>query len=139
MIPTYTKKYLSMNICSAKYFLPFEDVKEDEILEKTMKLLIDSKIYERDLYKDRKPSSLSVKENEITMKCLYEGYDDYYPFSMIFTLFCLKENENNENNKKWLVAIDIEHEYGGLLDELLEFRTMPKMIKSLGLVRYFNI
>lgn len=134
MIPTYTKQYLRMNICGAKYFLPFEDIKEDEILEKTIKLLTESKIYERDLYKDRIPSFLSVKENEITMKCLYEGYDDYYPFSMIFTLFRL----NDENDKKWLVAIDIEHEYGGLLDELLEFRKIPKMINSLGLIQYYN-
>lgn len=32
-------------------FLPFEDVKEDEILEKTITLFKDTEIYERDLYK----------------------------------------------------------------------------------------
>lgn len=54
---------------------------------------------------------------------------------MKFTLFRLNDNEN-KNNKKWLIAIYTEHEYAGLLDELLDLITMPKIIKSLGLIRF---
>lgn len=147
MIPSYTRKYLSMNVCGSRYFLPFEvDVKDDEILEKTMKLFTDNFIYERELYTDRvrKPSVSLEANGKIIMKCLYEGHDDYYPFSITLTVFRLNDenNEKNENNdkkthdKKWMVSIYIEHCEGGLLDELIDIKTMPEIISSLGLNKY---
>ena len=143
MIPTYTLKYLSMYICSPKYFLPFDiDVKDDEILEKTIKLFTDIKIYEHELYilkklhlfNDTKSISpigeaILIKDNEIKIKCLYEGYEEYYAFSILLTIFRL------EDDKKWMMTIDIEHEYSSLLDELIDIKTIPK-IKSIGLVKY---
>ena len=133
MIPSYTRQYLGMNVCASTYFLPFEvDVKDDEIMEKTMKLFTDTNIYERELYADRGETPLSVKDNEITMKCLYEGSDDYYEFSARLIVFRLND-EKKIHDKKWMVAMYIEHCYGGLLHELIDLKTIPRMIKSLGL------
>lgn len=134
---SYTRKNLSMDISGSKYFLPFDaDVKDDEILEKTMKLFSDTKIYERQLYTDRKNENLLIEYGNIKMNCLYEGSDDYYPFSFVFDVFRLNDENNKKDDKKWMVAMLMEHEYGGLLDELLEIRTIPKMISSLGLKEY---
>jgi hypothetical protein len=129
MIPTYTKEYMIMNnIRGSKYFLPFDsDVKEDEILEKTMKLIKKTDIYEHKLYERSDSLTINEIEKEITMKCLYEGYEEYYLFSINFTVFLLNDN----GDKKWMASIYIEHSYGGLLDQLIDLITMPNIIKSL--------
>lgn len=137
MIPSYTRRDLAMNISGSKFYLPFPiDTKEEEVLDKMMKLLTDTPIYERELYTDCVSEPfLSSDRNHVTMKCLYDGHDERYPFSVTWELFRLKD-EQKIHDGKWMVAMTFEHVYQGLLDELLEIRTVPKMISALGLTEY---
>jgi hypothetical protein len=137
MIPIYTQYDLSMNVCGEKYFLPFDvfgEDKDDEIIEKTIKLFSDADIYERKLYESmlKKPSvSYDQKYNEININCLYEGNDDYYAFTIKLEVFCLDCEKG-----KYLVALICEHEYSGLLDELIDIKTIPLIISSTNLKKY---
>jgi hypothetical protein len=78
-----------------------------------------------------KEQSISVnKYEEIEMKCMYEGYDDWYRFSMIFSFpFLLKE----KNQMKWMTTMEPRHEYGGLMDELIDTKCLSHIISSLKL------
>lgn len=87
---SYTLYDLGMNVSGEKFLLPFDvDEKDETILEKTVKIISDAEIYERCLFTDRDKND-QIKVNEwgyIEMKCLYEGNDDYYPFTMLMEVF----------------------------------------------------
>lgn len=140
MIQVCTAYDLAMNVCGTKYFLPFDDekdnkeYKDEEIIEKTIKLFSDADIYEKKLYESMlKNSSVSYDEKykEINIKCLYEGYDSYYAFTIKLELFRL-----NSKKGKYLVAMICEHNYGGLLDELLDAKPIPKIVSLTNLKNY---
>lgn len=137
MIPTYTRHDLSMNICGSKYFLPFENsLTKEEAFAKTIQLFSESSIYERELYDDRaKNPSVSHKRNEIKINCLYEGSDEYYPFTVSVEVFQLND-EKNKNNGSYMIAMIMEHEYQGLLDELLGINVIPEIVSRLNLKKY---
>lgn len=140
MIPSYSRYDLRMNVCGSKYFLPFEsfdNVKDDEILEKTIKFLSDLSFYEKKLYEENvDKTSISVRNvNEIVINCLYEGYCEYYRFSVVLNVFRLKDEEGKHNNK-WMFAFSIEQEDGDLLDELIDRVSTPRIISEMKLVKY---
>lgn len=120
-----------MDIRGSKYFLPFDiDVKEEEIIEKTIRLFSEAHLYERELYTDllKKPAVFVNEYKQIEMLCLYEGHDEYYSFSVVLDVFRLQE--------KWMIAMTTQHEHGGLLEELLELKTIPRMVSALQLTEY---
>ena len=128
---SYTRRQLSMDISGSKYFLPFDiDVKEEEIIEKTIQLFSEAHLYERELYTDllKKPSVFVNEYKHIEMLCLYQGHDEYYSFSVVLDVFRLQE--------KWMIAMTTQHEHGGLLEELLELKTIPRMVSALQLTEY---
>lgn len=137
MIPTYTRRYLSMHLSGSKYFLPFEkSLTAEEAFEKTIQLFSETPFYERELYDDHvKKPSVSHEQNEIQIKCLYEGYDEYYPFMLVVEFFRL-DDEKKLHTGAYMVAIRMEHVYQGLLDELLEINTLPKLVSGLNLKEY---
>ena len=169
-IKSYTLYDLGMNVYGEKFLLPFDITEKDEsILEKTIDLLSNANIYERQLFTDRVDDKIKINEwNNIEMKCLYEGNDDYYPFTMVMEVFRYKkegkkdvsysfhdhlsqqqerniyyyDNENDEKTKtevkdgQWMVSLWFEQEYGGLLEELIEIRSLPSIIKKLNLKKY---
>lgn len=137
MIPIYTRYDLSMDVCGTKYYLPFpfDDNKDAEIIEKTVKLFSDANIYERKLYESmiKKPSvSYDEEYKKINVKCLYEGYDEYYPFTIVLEVF-----KHKDEKEKYMVALTYEHTHGGLLDELIEYKSIPKIVSSTNLKRNY--
>lgn len=135
---SYTRRQLSMEIDGSKYFLPFDaDVQDDKIIEKTIQLFSDAPIYERRLYTDlvKKPSVFINEYAQIEMMGLYEGHDEYYSFSIVLDVFRLQD-EKQLHDRKWMIAMIIQHEHGGLLDELLELRSIPLMVSALQLTEY---
>jgi len=141
MIPIYTRYDLSMDVCGTKYYLPFpfDDNKDVEIIEKTVKLFSEANIYERKLYESmiKKPSvSYDEEYKKINVKCLYEGYDEYYPFTIVLEVFRFNCEDKNEK-EKYMVALTYEHRYGGLLDELIEDKSIPKIVSSTNLKRNY--
>lgn len=144
MIRTYTRQDLSNYTSGHNYYLPFDyeegDEKNDDrkIKEKLMKLLSEADIYEKSLFTGfvKKPSVSEDEYHRIEMKCMYEGYDTYYHFSVVFSIPFLLKDEKNGNKMKWMVEMRPEHVYEGLLNELLDINTMPKMIAALGIKEY---
>lgn len=167
MIKTYTLHDLGMNVYGEKFVLPFDiDEKDETILQKTVNLIFDGQIYERVLFTDRcKDDQIKVNDwNNIETKCLYEGYDDYYPFTMVMEVFRYKKEKHPRNvsafnsfhdqyqmqkerniycddveiqDGQWMVAVHFENEEGGeLLHELIDLNTMPSIIKQLKLKKY---
>lgn len=135
---SYTRRQLSMDISGSKYFLPFDiDVKEEEMIEKIIQLFSDAPIYERQLYTDlvKKPSVFINEHAQIEMMGLYEGRDEYYSFSIVLDVFRLQD-EKQLHDRKWMIAMTTQHEHGGLLEELLELRTIPQMVSALQLTKY---
>lgn len=159
----YTLRDLGMNVSGEKFLLPFDvDDKEDTILEKTVKIICDAEIYERTLLTDRDEND-QVKVNkwgDIETKCLYEGYDGYYPFTMVMEVFRFNAKQETPSsyghsffydipkpmtiycgdekvkNGQWMVALTIEQEKGALLEELIELKVMPSVIQKLNLKQY---
>lgn len=87
---SYTLRNLSMDVCYEKFILPFDkDEKDDTIIEKTIKLISDADIYERNLLTDRDENDkIAVNEyGEIRAKCLYESYEGYIPFNIVMEVF----------------------------------------------------
>lgn len=166
---SYTLRDLGMDVSGDKFLLPFDvDEKDETILEKTMKIISDAKIYERSLLTDRDKND-QIKVNEwgyIETKCLYEGNDGYYPFTMVMEVFRFNAKQekpkydpshhsfdylyemskhqpvtiysNNEEVKdgQWMVALTIEQEEGALLEELIDLKVMPSVIKKLNFKKY---
>lgn len=135
---SYTRRQLSMDISGSKYFLPFDiDVKEEEIIEKTIQLFSEAHLYERELYTDllKKPAVFVNEYKQIEMLCLYEGHDEYYSFSVVLDVFRLQD-EKQIHDRKWMIAMTTPHEHGGLLEELLERKTIPQMVSALQLTEY---
>lgn len=143
MIPIYSQYDLAMNVCGNKYYLPFHDneddenykeYKDNEIIGKTIKLFSETDIYERKLYESMiKKSSVSYDEEYkiINIKCLYEGYDDYYSFTIKLELFRL-----NSEKGKYLVSMICENEHGELLNELIDIKSIPNIVSLTNLKKY---
>lgn len=166
MIKAYTIHDLGMNVYGEKFVLPFDiDEKDETILQKMVNLISDAQIYERLLFTDRcKDDQIKVNEwNLIETKCLYEGYDDYYPFTVVMEVFRYKQDKQprqvspyasfhdqfvvqNEpkiycgdeeiQDGQWMVAVHFEQEDGELLHELIDLNTMPSIIQKLNLKKY---
>jgi hypothetical protein len=162
---SYTLHDLGMNVSGDKFLLPFDvDEGDETILEKTVKMISDAQIYERN-----ENDQIKINEwDQIEMKCLYEGNDDYYPFTMIIEVFRYKKeqkkcdshsfhsfhdllseqkeqtiyvvgdgDEKNEvKDRQWMASFRMEHSESGLLDELIDLRVMPSIIKKLNLKVY---
>lgn len=136
MIPIYTRSYLSMHMYGSIYYLPFEDsLSSEEAFAKTLQLFSESKIYERELYTDRSSTpSVSHEKNQIRLNCLYEGCDDYYPFTIVLEVFRLTDGKNQ--NHPYLISMRMEHVYEGLLEELLDIKVVPSIVSKLNLKAY---
>lgn len=135
MIPTYTRRDLSMNVSGSIYFLPFENsLTPEEAFEKTIQLFSKSRFYERELYDDRsKDPSVSHERNVIKINCMYEGCDEYYPFTVSVEVFQLNDEKNKD---AYMIAMRMEHVYQGLLEELLEIKVIPNIISGFNLKKY---
>lgn len=164
---SYTLHDLGMNVSGDKFLLPFDvDEGDETILEKTVKMISDAQIYERLLFTDRDENDqIKINEwNQIEMKCLYEGNDDYYPFTMIIEVFRYKKEQKKCDSQsfhsfhdllseqkeqtiyvvgdgevkdgQWMASLRMEHSESGLLDELIELKVMPSIIKKLNLKVY---
>jgi hypothetical protein len=141
MIPFYTPRDLGMNISGTKYFLPFEDVTEETVMEKTVQMFSTLDDGEASQYMClSKQSAVTHEKNHITVHCLYRGYDEYYPFSIAVNVFRLK-HENPAHHGAYLIAMYMEHCYQGLLDELLDEKVTPQIVTDLKLkaYSYFNL
>lgn len=165
MIKSYTLHDLGMNVYGEKFVLPFDIEEKDEtILQKTVNLISEAKIYERLLFTDRcKDDKITVNEwNNIETKCLYEGYDDKYPFTLVMEVFRYMKNKQPRQvssysfhdqylvkkepkmycgdeeiqDGQWMVAVHFEQGAGELLHELIDLNTMPAIIKKLNLKKY---
>ncbi len=145
---SYTLYDLGMNVSGTKYILPFNvDTKEEEILEKTIALFEDARIYECELYLDKcKKSPITLnKYNNIEVNCLYEGYADYYKFTLnleVFRFKCHKYSDtivtyDNEEIKdgQWMISMYVAAE-NELLEELIDQNSMPTIVEKTGLKKY---
>lgn len=167
MIKSYTLHDLGMNVFGDKFVLPFDiDEKDETIVQKTVDLISDANIYERLLFTDRsKDDQISVNQwNNIETKCLYEGYDGYYPFTLVMEVFRYKKDHQPKKvssyssfhdqldkqeepniycgnveiqDGQWMVSVHIEQEEGELLHELIDLNTMPSIIEKLQFKKYF--
>lgn len=135
MIPVYSRKYVRDYLCGPRYYLPFE-ASEEDVFQKTIELFSEARIYARDLYTEKWTApAVTHKENTIHVKCLYEGYDTYYRFTIVVEVFQLKAEKKTDDNM-YTIALNMEHEYGGLLDQLLDIRVVPELLSNLKLKEY---
>ena len=148
---SYTIYDLGMNVDGKKYILPFDkSVSDDEIMDKVKNLF--NNIYMH--------QSTYINKNRMEIKCLYEGYDGYYPYVIQLEVFRIKYDdeknmyhynqthplvEKTENgiedgkqieDRQWMISIYTENEQGSLLEELLDINTLPEIIKKAGLKDY---
>lgn len=145
---SYTLRDLAMNVSGEKYLLPFDvDTKDEEILEKTIALFEDAKIYECELYSDKcKKSPITLNEyNGIDVNGLYEGYDEYYAFNINIEVFRFKREKDsmrivtydNEEikDRQWMISMYVAAE-NGLLEELIDLNSMPKILEKTHFKKY---
>jgi hypothetical protein len=145
---TYTLYDLGMNVSGSKYLLPFDlDTKDEEILEKTMALFEEAKIYECELYLDKCKKSPIIlnRYNNIEVNGLYEGYSDYYNFTLNLEVFRFKCHSysdkivtyNNEEIKdgQWMISMYIDTG-NDLLEELIDQNSIPKIVEKTDLKKY---
>jgi hypothetical protein len=87
-----------------------------------------------------KQSAVTHEKNRIRINCLYQGYDEYYPFFIVVEVFRLK-HEKHAQHGAYLIAMYMEHCYQGLLDELLDEKVTPQIVTDLKLkaYSYFNL
>jgi hypothetical protein len=120
------------------YILPFDlDVKDEEIVEKTISLFSKVDFYEK--------KSVSYVDGEIQIKCLYEGKEEYYDFTLQFKVFRLKYDNNERlyyktlkeiENNRWMVCMRLDASSGPLLEELIELKSLPPFLKNAQLEDY---
>jgi hypothetical protein len=143
---SYTIYDLAMNVDGNKYILPFNKcISDDEIMNKV-----------KDLFNDihhinQINKNININKNKIEIKCLYEGYDDYYPYSIQLEVFRLKYDDKNDKNDKtqrlvenekevedgqWMISMRTENEQGSLLEELLDLNILPEIVKKAGFKDY---
>ena len=78
---SYTIYDLGMNVNGNKYILPFDkSISDDEVMDKVKNLFNNIYIHQ----------STEINKNRIEIKCLYEGYDGYYPYIIHLEVFRLK-------------------------------------------------
>jgi hypothetical protein len=142
---SYTIYDLGMNVGGKKYILPLDkSVSDDEIMDKVKNLFND--IYMR--------QSTDIKKNQMEIKCLYEGYDGYYPYIIHLEFFRLKYDMSNQTQRlvekkkkdvedgkevddgQWMISIYTDNEQGSLLEELLDLKILPEIVKKIGLKDY---
>ena len=137
----YTIDDLMMNVCGTKFILPYDvSVPDEGILEKTRDLFTEEHIFGFML--KGKKTDISITQNFIELPCLYEGHDDYYTYFLVLQVFRLKYNDHRRlyvkdddavKDGQWMVSMYDESEHGGLLEELIDIKVMPELIKSVGL------
>jgi hypothetical protein len=138
---SYTIYDLAMNVDGNKYILPFNKcISDDEIMNKVKDLFNDIHITNK--------TDINIKENQIEIKCLYEGYDGYYPYIIQLEIFRLKyddkndktqrlvENEKEVEDGQWMISMRTENEQGSLLEELLDLNILPEIVKKAGFKDY---
>jgi S-adenosylmethionine hydrolase len=144
MVKTYSLQNIYYDISGRKFVLPIDkDVKEDEIIEKVISLFSGVNFYERELFAaSSTEKSISIdKYGNIVINCLYEGMEEYYKFELEFEVFQLKYNtkeriyyKNQEiEDGQWMVSMTSVSEYGPLLDELIEKKSLPLFLEKLNL------
>lgn len=131
------------NVCGDKFILPYDvSVPDEGILEKTRDLFTEKRIYGFMLKGGK--VDISIRQNFIEFPCLYKGYDEYYAYTLTLEVFRLKYNDRRRvyvkdeekdavKDGQWMVAMYDESEHQGLLEELIDIRVMPELIKSVGL------
>lgn len=141
---------LGMNVDGKKYLLPLNKcVSDDEIMDKVKNLFTDIYMYQ----------STDIKKNRMEIKCLYEGYDRYYPYTIQVEVFRLKyddkknigmsytshyqhqrlvekDDEKEVEDGQLMISMYTESEQGSLLEELLDIKILPEIIKKGGLKDY---
>jgi hypothetical protein len=151
---SYTIRDLGMNVSGKKYLLPIDkSVSDDEIMDKVKNLF-------NDIYMHQ---STEISKNQMEIKCLYEGYDGFYPYTIILNVFRLKYDEikYDENasmssmhfgcqkqrlfekatqkeveDGQWMISMYTENEQGSLLEELLDMNTLPGIVEKAALKEY---
>ena len=147
---TYSCYDLGMNVSGEKFILPFDvDEKDETIIEKTIESF--SEVYERQLFTDRvkddKISQNKWDKDKMDVKCMYEGNCEYYPFTFVIEFFRINYKKNEKpyyysdthtevKDGQVMISIMIEQEEGDLLEELIEYRTMPGLVEKLKLKKY---
>lgn len=153
MVKTYSLRNLSYDVCGRKFILPIKkDIKEEEILEKVISLFSKVKFYEKDLFAAYRSTEKSVsidKYGNIVINCLYEGIEEYYKFTLEFEVFQLKYNTKERIYKnlqeleeiedgQWMASMTIISEYGPLLEELIEIKSLPRFLENAILETYVH-
>jgi hypothetical protein len=140
---SYTIYDLGMNVNGKKYLLPFDkNVSDNEIMDKVKNLF--NHIYMH--------QSTEITKNRIEIKCLYEGYDGYYHYIIKIEVFRIKYDncahplvektkKDTEDGKEvedgsWMISMYTENEEGIFLEELLDLKTLPEIVKIACLKDY---
>lgn len=147
---TYSRYDLEMNVSGEKFILPFDfDEKDETVIEKIIESF--SQLYERQLFTDRvkddKISQNKWNQDKMDVKCMYEGNCEYYPFTFVIEFFRMKYKNNEKpyyhsdthtevKDGQPMISITIEQEEGDLLEELIEYRTIPGLVEKLKLKKY---
>jgi hypothetical protein len=135
---SYTIYDLGMNVNGQKFILPpitGDDTPDKDILTKTLELFTP--------YFDIK--NINIEENECRIHCLYEGYDGYYPYEIVFEVFRLKYDNDRRLYKEdkieevkdgqLMIALSVEA-LEELLIELIDIKVLPNVIEKTGLKGY---
>lgn len=149
----YTYWDLCMNVSGEKFVLPLDisiaDADDDIVIQKVVEMFTKPGTYSRAFMNNAEKDVEVYGNGNIRLKFLFEGYDEYYPFYLELEVF--RYQEGNVTNmyghklpsKKFyyddheilsdgqlMVAMRVETEHGGLLEELVDVNTIPSIIEK---------
>lgn len=144
MFRHYTRKQLSNLSLSPMYLLPdtilHKDQTDEEILHNTVKWFqsIDPHQGQGEIRR------VSInKYNKIVLQCIYQGYEEHYPFRVVVDVIRFREDPTDSHKKKNtlldgtpILLMEIEQEEHPLLEELLEDKFRQPFMEAATLIKY---
>ena len=155
---SYTIYDLGMKVCGKKYILPLDkDVSDDEIMDKVKNLFNNIYMHQStDINKNRMEINCLyegydgyypyiIKIEVFRLKYDYKKKNSYmynYSMSSVNQTHLVEKTKNDVEDGKevedgqWMISIYTENEEGSLLEELLDIKTLPEIVKKAGLKDY---
>ena len=140
MIRSYTHREIGYLSNGNNFLLPIlhAELSDEEVIKHTIEWFSNTNICyaEYTSIEERHPGELEIK-------MYYHGYDEYYHFSVIITFIRFRHDVNDKRTNTIpdgcpVIACRFEHAYGGLMDELLDTKVLPELIKRKQMSRYYD-